>query len=444
LQGVNTTSTGTNGTTSNSTGGLNFNDLQHLNSTNYAVTIDSLKAVALFSDSDSRVLESPRVRATDAEKATLKVADKIPIATGSFGTPVGIGTATGAVGVNTQFTYTEVGVILEITPRVHPDGQITLKTVMELSNLNGQSTIGGISQPIISTRRVEHTIRLNDGEMNLLGGILEETEQVTTGGTPFLGQIPLLKYLFSSTQKEKVTNELVFLLIPHIVRGQELNDLNRRAFDVGTGSGIDLHIASKTPVAVPVVSATSGPLPPGTVPPAVAQPGTTQPPAAAPIKPSPVVPTPQPATPASNAKPSTGGPTVLRLEPGSSNQKQGGTFTVNVQMGHAVDVASVPIQIAYDPKVLQFVSVSNGEFLSRDGQPVALVHRDDSSVGKLQITAQRPAGTPGATGDGTVFSLVFMAKAKGTGTVSITIPGARNSQNQPLDVQGSQAIITVN
>jgi general secretion pathway protein D len=164
----------------------------------------------------------------------------------------------------------------------------------------------------------------------------------------------------------------------------------------------------------------------------------------APIKPSPVVPTPQPATPASNAKPSTGGPTILRLDPGSSTQKQGGTFTVNVQMGHAVDVASVPIQITYDPKVLQFVSVSNGEFLSRDGQPVALVHRDDSSVGKLQITAQRPAGTPGATGDGTVFSLVFMAKAKGTGTVSITIPGARNSQNQPLDVQGSQAIITVN
>jgi len=115
-----------------------------------------------------------------------------------------------------------------------------------------------------------------------------------------------------------------------------------------------------------------------------------------------------------------------------------------VQMGHAVDVASVPIQITYDPKVLQFVSVSNGEFLSRDGQPVALVHRDDSSVGKLQITAQRPAGTPGATGDGTVFSLVFMAKAKGTGTVSITIPGARNSQNQPLDVQGSQAVVTVN
>lgn len=460
LQGVNTTTTGTTGTTSTA-GGLNFNDLQHLNSTNYAVTIDSVKAVALFSDNDSRVLESPRVRATDAEKATLKIADKIPIATGSFGTPVGIGTATGAVGVNTQFTYTEVGVILEITPRVHPDGQVTLKTVMELSNLNGSSTIGGVTQPIISTRRIEHTIRLNDGEMNLLGGILEEQETVTSGGTPFLGQIPLLKYLFSSTQKEKVTNELVFLLIPHIVRGQELNDLNRRAFDVGTGSGIDLHMVSKGPAAVPVV-ASGGAQPAGTVPPAVAQaagiqPSTVQPPVAQPPvtqpasnqppatqpaggKPSPVT---QPATPAANVKPGTG-PTVLRLDPGNSNQKLGGNFTVNVQMGRGVDVSSVPIQITYDPKVLQFVSVSNGEFLSRDGQPVALVHRDDSSVGKLQITAQRPAGSAGVTGDGTVFSLVFMAKAKGNGTVSITIPGARNSQNQPLDVQGSQASVTVN
>ena len=210
------------------------------------MSIDPLKAVALFSDNDSRVLESPRVRATDAEKATLKVADKIPIATGSFGTPVGIGTATGAVGVNTQFTYTEVGVILEITPRVHPDGQVTLKTVMELSTSTAHRRLVALPSRSISTRRIEHTIRLNDGEMNLLGGILEDQDTITTGGTPFLGQIPILKYLFSSTQKEKVTNELVFLLIPHIVRGQELNDLNRRAF-TWAPQWLDLHIASRSP-----------------------------------------------------------------------------------------------------------------------------------------------------------------------------------------------------
>jgi general secretion pathway protein D len=446
-----TTSTGT--TTTGSSGPvLNFNDLQHLNSTNYAVVIDPAKAVALFSDNDAKLLQTPRIRATDNEKATLKIADKIPIATGSFGTPVGIGTATGAIGVNTQFQYTDVGVILEITPRVHPDGQVTLKTVMEISNLNGNTTIGGITQPIISTRRVEHTIRLDDGEINLLGGINEQQDTKTSGGTPFLGQIPLLKYLFSDQKTERVTNEIVFLLVPHIVRNQELNDLNRKAFDVGTGSGIDLHIAAQQPprAEAPQVAETAPALQPRV-------PAERPQPAAAPATNPAVSGTsgaatpgastsnqPSPSTPAADAAaPSGTGPMTLRLDPGAVSQKQGSTFSMNVVVAHGQDISSVPVQISYDPKVLQFVSVANGDYLSKDGQTAMLVHRDDPVSGKLQVTAQRQPGSAGITGDGTVFSLVFAAKAKGNGTVAITIPGARNSRNQPLEVLGSQAIVKI-
>lgn len=484
LQNTNggTTTSGGSSTTGSSGGTLNFNDLQHLNSTNYAVQIDPVKAIALFSDNDARVLQSPRIRATDNEKATLKIADKVPIATGSFGTPVGIGTATGAVGVNTQFTYTDVGVILEITPRVHPDGQVTLKTVMEISNVSGNSTIGGISQPIISTRRVEHTIRLNDGEINLLGGILEQQDTKTVSGTPFLGQIPLLRYIFSREDKERITNEIVFLLIPHIVRGQELNDINKRTFDVGTGSAIDLHIAARQPVRAeaPQVAAgaeTQAPTaqlglsarqpavtPSASAPAPSAAARAIQPPqsgpapnaamgGASPSTPAATPPTTAgaasgtaaPASGAANTPPgSAAGPLTLRLDPGTVAQAQGSTFTLNVMLGHGKDIASVPVQISYDPRVLQFVSVSNGDFLSRDGQPAVLVHRDDPVSGKLQVTAQRPPGVPGVSGDGTVFSLVFTAKAKGNGTVAIAIPGARNSQNQPLEVLGSQTLVTVN
>jgi general secretion pathway protein D len=135
---------------------------------------------------------------------------------------------------------------------------------------------------------------------------------------------------------------------------------------------------------------------------------------------------------------------MLKLDPASFSQQQGSSFTVNVMMAHGQDIAAVPIQITYDPRILQFVNVSNGDFLARDGQPVALVHRDDPSAGKLQVTAQRPPGSSGVTGEGTVFSLVFTAKSKGTGNVAITVPGARNSQNQPLEVLGSQAAVTVN
>jgi general secretion pathway protein D len=450
LQGTNVASTGTGGTTTTTGGGLNFNDLQHLNSTNYAVTIDSLKAVALFSDADTKIMQNPKIRATDNEKATLTIADKIPIATGSFGTPLGVGTAVGAVGVNTQFTYTDVGVKMEITPRVHPDGQVTLKTSMEISNLNGSQTIGGITQPIISTRKVEQTIRLMDGETNLLGGILEVSDSSTTSGTPFLGEIPILKYLFTSHQTEKVTNELVFLLIPHIVRSQELSDLNRRAFDVGTGSGIDLRMASKPVAAAPGAGAPAAANP--AQPPAG---GAQQTPSRQPVQP----PAQQQQPPAQQQAPQqtqapASTPSVpqtlkpgqvgLRLDPGSLTQQQGSMFSLTILLSHGQDVASVPIQVSYDPAVMQFVNVTNGEFLAKDGQNVVIVHRDDPSTGKLQITAQRPPGTAGVSGDGTVFSLVFTAKAKGTGTISISVPGARNSKNQPLDVLGSQTTVTVN
>jgi general secretion pathway protein D len=445
LQGTNTTSTGTGtGTTTTSTGGgLNFNDLQHLNSTNYAVTIDPLKAVALFSDADTKIMQNPKLRATDNEKATLTIADKIPIATGSFGTPLGIGTGVGSVGVNTQFTYTDVGVKMEITPRVHPDGQITLKTSLEISNLNGSQTIGGITQPIISTRKVEHTIRLMDGETNLLGGILEVSDSSTTGGTPFLGQIPLLKYLFSSTQVQHTTNELVFVLVPHIVRSQELNDLNRRAFDVGTGSGIDLRMAGRQmpPSNATPAAATPAQQPAGGAPgtparqPAATVPGQQQPPAQQNAVPQ--------GTPAQQQtlKP---GQVGLRLEPGALQQQVGSTFFMTVVLSQGEDIASVPIQLSYDPKLFQFVKVTNGDFLAKDGQNVALVYRDDPATGRLQITAQRTPGTQGITGDGTVFNLTFTAKAKGTGAISIAVPGARNSKNQPMSVLGSQSTVTVN
>ena len=437
LQGTNSTTSGSGGTTTTSTAGLNFNDLQHLNSTNYAVTIDSLKAVALFSDADTKIMQNPKLRATDNEKATLTIADKIPIATGSFGTPLGVGTAVGAVGVNTQFTYTDVGVKMEITPRVHPDGQVTLKTSMEISNLNGSQTIGGITQPVISLRKVEHTIRLLDGETNLLGGILEVQDTKTTSGTPFLGEIPILKYLFTSTNKERVTNELVFLLVPHIVRSQVLNDLNRRAFDVGTGSGIDLRQSGK-PAPAPGAAA------PAAAPASQQPAGGTQP--APPRQTTPAPPQQQAAPSSTPSAPQSlrPGQVGLRLDPGALTQSVGSMFSLTILLAHGQDIASVPIQISYDPAVMQFVNVTNGEFLAKDGQNVVLVHRDDPSTGKLQITAQRPPGAQGVSGDGTVFNLVFTAKGKGTGTVTITVPAARNSQNQPLDVLGSQATVTVN
>ena len=124
-------------------------------------------------------------------------------------------------------------------------------------------------------------------------------------------------------------------------------------------------------------------------------------------------------------------------------QAQGATFAMNVLLSGAQNVYSVPLKISYDPKVLQVVNVSNGGLLSQDGQAVALVHRDDDSSGTLQITATRPPGATGVSGQGTVVTLTFMAKAAGQSNLTISKGGARDPGMQPIAVAGAVATVTV-
>jgi len=116
---------------------------------------------------------------------------------------------------------------------------------------------------------------------------------------------------------------------------------------------------------------------------------------------------------------------------------------VNILLTGAQNVYSVPLQVSYDPKVLQVVNVSNGGLLSQDGQAVALVHRDDDASGTLQITATRPPGASGISGQGAVVTLTFLAKGSGQSTLTISKGGARDPGMQALPVAGAVATVTV-
>jgi len=114
-----------------------------------------------------------------------------------------------------------------------------------------------------------------------------------------------------------------------------------------------------------------------------------------------------------------------------------------VLLNGAQNAYSVPLQVNYDPALLQVVNVSSGNLLSQDGQAVALVHRDDDSTGTLQITATRPPGVNGVSGQGTVVTLTFMAKAAGQGTLAISKGGTRDPNMQPTLVAGASAPVTI-
>ena len=246
-----TTTTGASTTTTGTPNQVNLNRIGNLNATDFTVTIPQATASALFSDSDTKLIQNPQIRSVDGQKASLKIGERVPIATGSFQPGIG-GVGINPL-VNTQFQYLDVGVNIDITPKIHAGDEVSMKISMDISSVTGTSSIGGINQPIIGRKTIEHEIRLRDGEVSLLGGMLEDQQTRSVSGIPGLSQIPILKYLFSQTQTDHSENEIVFVLIPHIVREPDLDAANEKAIDVGTANSIQLRRIAPLvlPAAVP-------------------------------------------------------------------------------------------------------------------------------------------------------------------------------------------------
>ena len=446
LQSPNTTTTtcpsgSTDCTPTTSNNNLTLYNLAHLNSNDFAVTVGQATANALLTDNNTHILQNPRVRAADQQKATMKIGSRIPIATGSYQT--GAATALVSSLVNTQFQYQDVGVNIEITPTVHYDRDITLKVKIEVTAQSGSVTISGVTEPIISQRVAEQTIRLREGEANILGGINEQQIQDNWSGIPGLSQIPILRYLFGSRDKIRQDDEIVFLVVPHVVRSQELTPLNLRTIDTGSGLNVELRHTS-APVQPPVSQAAPAAARPnyGSVPgvsaegaanAALNQMKSSQDAALAPPATSAQPPAPAASEPAGNVN-------LMLNMPGSVIN--GTTFQVPVVLTGGTDVSAVPLQIQYDPAKLSLVNVGDGDLLNRDGQVVQMAHRDDGP-GNITLNVSRPPGTPGVSGAGVVCVLTFQAKASGPTNLSITRGGAMNSAGKPLQAQTSQATLDV-
>ncbi|MDE3199406.1 MAG: type II and III secretion system protein [Acidobacteriota bacterium] len=439
------TNSGSTTTTTSTTTNPTIYDLAHLKASNFAVSVGTATANLLLSDSSTQILQNPRIRATDGQKASLKIGSRIPIATGSYQT--GAATALVSSLVNTQFQYQDVGVNIEVTPTVHFDDDITLKVKIEVTAQSGSVTISGVTEPILSQRVAEQVVRLREGEANILGGINEKQIQESWSGIPGLSSIPILRYLFGSKDHTINNDQIVFMLIPHIVRQPSLTPLNLRSIDTGAGNTIELrHISnaggssseSAQPASAPKTPASGNRSFTGTVPgqtaaaaakTAIAQMNQEPPPGGAPPPPT--------AAPAQSPL----GTRVSLVEP-SGTISTGSTFQVPIVLTGGTDIASVPMQVTYNPAHLSLVNVDKGDLLGRDGKDVTLLHRDDPP-GTLVVNAARPPGSGGVSGAGVVCVLTFQAKEKGDTPITISRAGAMNSAQQAVQVQAGQISVSV-
>jgi general secretion pathway protein D len=435
---VTTTSSGSSsgtGDTPVTPSNFTLNSLAHLNATNFAVGISGATLNALLTDGDTRILQNPSIRATDGQKAQLKIGQRIPYATGSYN--AGVSTGIASIGVQTQFSYADIGVQIEMTPTVHYDNEISLKMKVEVTSNPNNVTISGVSEPVIGQRLIDQTIQLKEGEPSILAGILTKQDNLTIDGTPGIGELPIFKYFFSSRKTEKAQDEIVFLLIPHIVRESILSRLNTRAIDTGTGQSIELRHADADEAGIDLGN-------PGFVNPKATSTGpatSAANAAAAMVQQMQKQAQPLAQPPASTPAPA-GPPVSLNVVAPPSAQAVGSTFQVSVMLGNGRDIYSVPLQMQFNPKVLELVNVDAGNFLGRDGQAVALVHRDDGN-GLVTISSSRPPNVAGVTGQGSLCTLTFKAVAAGDSNLALVKVGARNSAQANLPAVGSQAVVHV-
>jgi general secretion pathway protein D len=407
-----------------------FSNLPRLSSADWSITLPGALLQAALSDANTKILQSPEVRSVDNSKASLKIGERQPTATGSFQPGIG-GVGINPL-VNTQFTYIDVGVNVDITPQVHENDEVSMHVELDISSVAGYVNLGGIQQPIIQQNKVVHDLRVREGDVSLLAGLTQDQESKTVTGIPGLSSIPIIGKLFSGQSVDRNKSELMIALVPHIVRRPDISPENLKAIGVGNATSVKLNFAPRPGQAAPARPAAPGAgtvTLPATPPPAAAPPPNTAPAAS---------PAPTTAPPA-NRPP---GAARIFFQPPQADAALSSTFSVAVALAGAEDAAGAPMQIQFDPKILRLNDITLGDLMTQGGQEPILTKNILNDAGAATVQLARPAGSAGASGDGVLVNLNF--QAVGRGSTGVTIPNLTvfNSQGQPA-LSGSPQL-TVN
>jgi general secretion pathway protein D len=437
---------------------FNLNTISRgLTTADFYLAVPTALVKFLESDTQTKLIAKPQLRGAEGSKISLKLGDRIPVISTAF-TPI----AGGGAGVNplSTYNYQDIGVNIEMTPRVTLEGDIILDLVVDDSSLGANVSVAGQSVPSFGQRTVTTHLRLRDGESNLLAGLLREDDRKALQGFPGAIHVPILKQLFSANDNSTTTTDIVMLLTPHIVRTHEITDTDLAPIYIGSQQ--NLGVGGPPPLIAPpqepgapaapaptpagpqtlapsgtTIAAPPGTSPvPGTVlvptPPAVAPaPPVTvppEPPAGVPVEPAPTTPVGPP--PASEVTPTTtpgvGAAQVIVSPPGTTFRVGGGPYTVPISVINASRLSTITLTLTYDPTKLKVRTVQEGSFMRSGGVDVSFAQQVNN--GRVDITLSRAGDATGASGTGLLAAVLFDAVAPGSSTLSLsgaaTGPGA--------------------
>jgi len=353
---------------------LLLSELRGINGDRIAVSpAPSASVTARSARGDSNLLANPRIRVKNREKARILVGDRLPvisaIVTPSTGTPITTETV----------TYLDVGLKLEVEPNVFLDDDVTIKIALEVSNAsNRRTTQNGTTVYDIGTRNANTTLRLKNGETQVLMGLIRDDDRRASAGLPGLGAMPLLGRLFASHTDDTLKTEIVLSITPRVVRNVERADVAVSEFWSGTEAAL-----RSQPIMLRPSSAAGG------------APGADAGGAAA----------------AASAVAATAAPaTDLQLSwSGPDKAKVGSELTVELRAALQRPLTSASLQFTYDAKAFDVVGVEEGDLLKTGLARTTLNHKTDAQSGKVLISILR-AGQA-LTGEGPLVKIKLAPKA---------------------------------
>jgi general secretion pathway protein D len=429
----------------------------------------SLSYQMLKSTSDAHILAQPQLRVTDGEKAKVHIGDNVPIPGTQF---LGIGTGGGQTVRN--FTYQPVGIQIEVQPRVHHNKEITLTLNVEVSSIAAPGS--GDIPPTIGTRNISTVIRLMDGQVNLLAGLIRSEDRDSLSTVPGLGDLPLLRRLFGASRREKRETDIVLSLNPHIIRMPNITASDLKPLWVGYGDRIRLlevpppseiigkgetepddrvkksppkkekpkeEAAKKPPVeeeradaAPPVPEALQGISPQDAAGEAVLESTEAESAEGTAVEE-------EGGAETEEAPVFTPTPFNVRITPQTFVSAKDEAIELGVFLSGVKDLFSMEMEFTWNPAILEVTDIENSTMMGQQNAKVLFERGIDQAAGKATLSLRRAEVSFGAQGTGRLLTIRVTGKAVGTSAMFMSRVEAKNSQDQPVQTILSHAKVQV-
>ena len=361
--------------TSTGSGGLTLRNLRDINSDRIGVSLGSILLSLRREVGDFNILANPRIRAKNREKARVVIGDRFPVVTSTA-------SATGFV--SESISYLDVGLKLEVEPIVSLDDDVTIKLALEVSAIAGSlRTAGGSIAYQVGTRNATTTLRLRDGETQVLAGLISNDDRTTANRIPGLGDLPIAGRLFSNQTDEFQRTELMLAITPRVLRSAFRPDPTQAEMWIGTENLPRL----RTPAAPGMLRTAAPDAPPGGK--------AGAPPPAAASAPSP------------------------RLAwRGPSELPAGEPVTVPLHLLTNAPLRGAVVELGFDPSQVEVLEVTEGAFFRRDGGVTNFTLNVDPTGGRISAGVLR-SDASGADGEAPVVQLRLRMKAAGASEIAV-------------------------